>query len=221
MEDKIKSAFENVRMSEACAESILTEMNQRSAPMQYASFGFWRTVSVVATALALVMLIVVGNADVVEAITANFTKPTTPRYYSTKYYSADVKKKEIDILGNIGLFVNVRDGRLYFVANDENIDITDQFSNDVPFEYFFMDQNGFLNYFAIGGEFGGTKESLDDVGYQYHIWYPDLNGDGIYNDGGGGGGRGHYNRETEDYYEWHKTANNNWRAIDFTQRETE
>lgn len=221
MEDNIKSAFESVHMSEDCAEFILTEMNHRSAPVKYASFGFWRTVSVMATALALVMLIVVGNADAVEALTANFTKPTEPRYYSSEYYYVDIKKKDNSLSNALMIAVTVRDGRLYFVANGENIDITDAFSNDEPYEYFFMDDNGFMNYIAIGGEFGGTKESLKNVGYMYHMWYPDLNGDGIYNDGGAGGGRHHWNNETNDYFGWHIIAEETWKSFSHTPRDTE
>ncbi len=221
MEDKIKSAFQDVHMDDACASRIEAEMRNRSVRVKNPSFRLWRTVSVMATALALIMLIVVGNADVVEAFTANFTKPTEPRYYTSKFYHVDVKKGEGHINDVFLMCVSVRDGRLYFVANDENIDVTEAFSDEVPFEYFFIDENGFLNYIALGGQFGGTKESLKKVGYHYYFWYPDLNSDGIYNDGGGGAGLGHWNRETEDYYEWYKIAEETWKAISFTQRETE
>ena len=46
--------------------------------------------------------------------------------------------------------VSFEDGRMFFVVNDEHIDITDQVSETQPFTYCFSDEEGVLHYWVIG-----------------------------------------------------------------------
>lgn len=48
-------------------------------------------------------------------------------------------------------FTEFVDGRVYFTANGENLDITDQFSEEEPFTYIFTDSHLLTHYIAIGG----------------------------------------------------------------------
>ena len=50
-----------------------------------------------------------------------------------------------------GNLVEVRDGRLYFIARSENIDITDLCSTEKVFLYTYSDEYGFLHYIGVGG----------------------------------------------------------------------
>ena len=46
--------------------------------------------------------------------------------------------------------VSFEDGRMYFIVNDEHIDITDQVSETQPYIYQFTDEDGVLHYWIIG-----------------------------------------------------------------------
>ena len=48
-------------------------------------------------------------------------------------------------------FCQVRDGRLYFIANGENIDITDLCSPEKAFVYALADKDGRVAYLVVGG----------------------------------------------------------------------
>lgn len=47
--------------------------------------------------------------------------------------------------------VEVRDGRLYFIMNGEEIDITDQVSNETPYLYDCIGPDGLRHIFLVGG----------------------------------------------------------------------
>ena len=46
--------------------------------------------------------------------------------------------------------VSVENGRMYFIVNDEHIDITDQVSETEPYIYQFTDEEDVLHYWIIG-----------------------------------------------------------------------
>ena len=48
-------------------------------------------------------------------------------------------------------FTEYRDGRVWFVANGEELDITEEFSEEEPFTYIFTDRMFIEHYIAIGG----------------------------------------------------------------------
>lgn len=60
----------------------------------------------------------------------------------------------------------LRDGRLYFIVNGENIDITDIISAGQPFNYDYTDADGNIHYFIVGG-------AIDNIGYAEVIKAPD------------------------------------------------
>ena len=68
-------------------------------------------------------------------------------------------------------FTDCIDGRVYFIANGENIDITDQFSPEKPFTYIYTDRKLITHYIAIGdtpdntGYFEITQKSWDTSMY--------------------------------------------------------
>lgn len=82
-----------------------------------------------------------------------------------------------------------RDGRLYFIANGENIDITDQCSMDTAFIYVTEDNLGYIHYLCVGG----TPENW---GEEEYIWNPAL-GD-RFDAWKGGSGYNTWNYETDD-----------------------
>jgi len=58
-------------------------------------------------------------------------------------------------------FCEVRDGRLYFIANGENLDITDLCSAEKAFVYAVADTDGRVAYLAVGG----TPENYGQYSY--------------------------------------------------------
>lgn len=48
-------------------------------------------------------------------------------------------------------FTEVVDGRVYFTANGEYLDITEKFSEEEPFTYIFTDRHFLIHFIAIGG----------------------------------------------------------------------
>ena len=62
--------------------------------------------------------------------------------------------------------VETRDGRLWFIANGEEIDITDQVSSETPYLHECLDADGQRHLFIIGGEPDaiGWAECMVDAG---------------------------------------------------------
>ena len=46
--------------------------------------------------------------------------------------------------------VEIQDGRMYFIVNDERIDITDSVSETQPYEYSYIDEENVTHYWMIG-----------------------------------------------------------------------
>lgn len=219
MEDRIKAAFDKMHMPERCETAIYDHMEIKKRSAAAGSGRMLRLAASMAAVFVLVMLIVVSNADIVNAIAANFTKPTN---LEGSFYYYDLKKEEcyFSIKSELDL-VRTEDSRIYFTANGENIDITDKISEEDAFVYTFTDHNGILNIFAIGVSGLRSYDNPPYIGYLYYILYPDFNGDGLYNDGGGGCGRGQWDNEKDDYFGWYKIAIQTEKEFRFSQRPVE
>lgn len=110
--------------------------------------------------------------------------------------------------GAVPQWLKETDGRLYFVGNGEEIDITDQISMDEPFTYAYTDTGGIRLHIAVG--------RLDDEPYVsiqqsvgWAVWYRDMNEaeDGMQFTGWiGGTSSGHWNNTADEEYGWHETA---------------
>lgn len=88
----------------------------------------------------------------------------------------------------------VRDGRLYFIANGENIDITDLCSMDMAFIYAMQDKTGIIQYIFVGG----TPENW---GYGCVMYDP------VRDCWHGGDGHNHCGKESNwEAYGWMKDA---------------
>jgi len=84
--------------------------------------------------------------------------------------------------GDIKLPTELRDGRLYFIVNDVDIDITDIVISGQPFNWDYTDSDGNIHYFIVGGEIDniGFAEYIKDAdndwlgGYSHNIITPDM-----------------------------------------------
>ena len=72
--------------------------------------------------------------------------------------------------------VSFENGRMYFIVNDEHIDITDQVSETEPFLYQYTDEEGVLHYWIIGKN--GPESKL--YGYAEYVHPPESEWTGGY-----------------------------------------
>lgn len=94
-------------------------------------------------------------------------------------------------------FTDLVDGRVYFIANGEKLDITGRFSEEEPFTYIFTDRHLLTHYIAIGG----TPENPGWVERVNQSWAM-----GLIAGCGGAGGFNTWNPETDERYGWETRA---------------
>lgn len=176
MEHEIREFFASETMPADCALRIEAAMvqprNHRPLP---------RALSAVAAVLALVLML--GSIPVVRAgaqdIYERFIHTIAPEqadeigtvaedhvvlingFHAT---SGDATGNDLDVWlyeeENVK-FCESRNGRLYFIGNGENLDITDLCSADKAFVYAVADKDGRVGYLAVGG----TPESYGQYCY--------------------------------------------------------
>lgn len=196
MEKKIVEYFGSETMPEDCVhriEATLTEAKpKRARPVLRA---------VAAAAAMLLMILAVGNAETLKVYAEEI--------YEQIIHALDLQEQ--DFIGQVennvfisygGVVVSyrddvnltsikinetipaeVRDGKLYFIANGENIDITDLCSIDTAFIYVVEDATGIQHYIIVGG-------TPDNWGYQIIMKDPSA-ADGDPNGWIGGGSSNH------------------------------
>ena len=190
MSNKIYSAFDEIRMSNTCQDTILKAM-QRNSPHSVRNHLIRVTT---AAACLMATLLILCNPTAVAAlentITATLKKiiqiqeddTTLIRYDSTdgKFYAENVYREDGSLLwghGRNNLLVAPewyveQDNRVYFAGNGEWIDVTDQISLEIPFTYVYTDHGGIIHYIAIGGVYHPDPE-LNNVGYAEWYFDPD------------------------------------------------
>lgn len=166
MEHEIREFFASEIMPADCAERIEAAMvrprNRRPLP---------RALSAIAAVLAMVLML--GSIPAVRAgardIYERFIHTIAPELADEigtieenhvvlingfHAASGDATENDLDVWiyeeENVK-FCEVRDGRLYFIANGEGLDITDLCSAETAFVYAVADKDGRVGYLAVGG----------------------------------------------------------------------
>lgn len=154
--NQVKEVYEQVRMPEKCSRRIERAMQGRQEVI-LSILPFSRRISRPAAALIAALLILMADGTVYAATgegiisrvfsfanNAVFTKETdeegnniSTAAYNTSDATAPAEYKE---------------GRLWFTANGENIDITDQVSESMAYTYRYTDAQGITHYLIVGGE---------------------------------------------------------------------
>lgn len=182
MERKVYEYYDGETMPEDCAQRIEDRMTHRPKPaIQWRRFA-------AAGAAVLVLVLALLNPEAVRVkakevcdLVINALSPEAGPVGQVEedvYISfSGVISAETDeqaeyaakeYLNNQPVHLaEVRDGRLYFIANGENIDITDQCSMDTAFVYITEDNLGYIHYLCVGG----TPENW---GEEEYIWNPAL-----------------------------------------------
>ena len=157
--------MEQLTLSPAAQTAIEAEIGKASARKK-TSGGAWRRVAAAAACLVLVAAciavpVMAGSTDAIDGFVAEMierdgmTEMEEVKHFSSN--TAVVKDKDGHVasfgLGGPADWLEESDGRLYFTANGEHIDITDKISYEEPFIYIYTDEEQIIHYLAVGGIF--------------------------------------------------------------------
>ncbi len=96
------------------------------------------------------------------------------KYTETTDSETGETEKQVRLMtGSLTDPVEIRNDRLYFIVNGEDIDITDQISETEAFEYEFTDEDGYRHYWLVG------KNGPEPGYYGYGEYIKDPDGEWI------------------------------------------
>lgn len=177
MTEKVKNAYDALHMNDACVQAIEDAMARKAAVLKRRQ----RLRYALAACLTLVLLLVLSNPSTV-AKAVNFVKNQVLDIAreagfveAHSVYSADgmtlvsgtdrsggtATAGSYD--GSAPSCLSERDGRLYFLTDEGELDISDSFSEDEPFVYTFY-IGKLIKYVAIGGTYT-PDTNLEGVGW--------------------------------------------------------
>ena len=174
-----RETFSRLRASDQAKEELMN-MTEEGKTGKVRTFKAART-ALIAAALAVGCLVLCAAGWI------GYTSATGAQRYQDGAY-------EVFSALNAESPVEVREGRLWFIADGQEVDITDQISEDTPYIYTVEDGNaGFIDHVIVGG-------TVEDYGYANII--VDLNGepgnDLYYVDGGASWAQGAATAERAD-----------------------
>lgn len=178
---EIETLYDSIHMPQELEHRILT-----SAPQSRHSFR-----PAAALAAALVLVVLVGCTPSVQAAVKDLVTATFPSLDLTieyKTYEDGTQQMQVSVDTESGTFAEVRDGRLFFTGNGEEMDITDQITEETPF-YYTYDQDDYEITLVVG--YDGTIENFGTHEFikQNGQWVT-------------GTGRNYLDMETETAYPW-------------------
>lgn len=231
MENELKEAFAAVHMDDRCAEMIQTKMKihkQAHTPAQK-----MRRIAAAAAACLIVATFAFTNPVIVRGVEealkeiAETVRRTIRRgngvtiveedyvYYNDGYMEIEringnaAPSSTTSVLLEHPSYLKESDGRLYFRANQENMDITELISMEEPFTYIY-DKDGITHYIAVGGIYD-PEIGLDSIGYgewlrnTAEMEEGTANGD-LYAGWLGGRSDNYLDNDTGEYYPWFTAA---------------
>ena len=212
MERNIYDFFDDQTMSADCAQRIEAALKTQSVSNRRIGVRLCRAVIAAAILVCLSILTVCGATTVQEGKSQVLeTLHLGPRSVYKRLFGLETRsraeieaqetenkaweKRQMQALQTPDPLAEVRDGRLYFIACGENIDITDLCSPEKVFLYTYTDDQGFLHYIGIGGtpKNWGNSEVIFDP----------LNPNSPSGGWSGGGGHGHWDNEADKPYGWY------------------
>lgn len=193
MDRKVKDAFDPVKMPDACIQRIENAIDERRREENRSDPIKWKRALSAAAALVLVIIAVLNIPVVAKSLelAALAISDALEVFFSDYVMVSDghqeIVEFRVDQDGNIietvvdsfrvfpEWMIEV-DGRLYFVAHEEYIDITDSFTKDKPFTYVYDDlKSGGKYCYAVGGAFDPEKHIADSA-MGWFEWFIDESG---------------------------------------------
>ena len=190
MKAQVHDMFAQITMPEEMEGKIRTAMVQ---PRRRSSMSVWRGFATAAAVLALVFLVSPRARAAMENWVVKYFFPGSD---ITIYEMTD---ENGDVVGIAGVdtgappFARLVNGRLYFLGNNEKIDITDMITEERPYFYTYVDDYGLTHAMVVG--YSGT---IENYGIYEFIW-EDAGGE---QDWVTGTGRNFMSNETGTRYPW-------------------
>lgn len=189
MKDQIRDMFEQTTMPRDAEMRIRAAMDRRQPAKSR-----WKPAVTAAAVLAMLLLISPQARAAVEGWVMKYVFSGSDL---TIYQQTDPQGNVTGIMATVDTeapaFAQVVDGRLYFLGNGENLDITDEIAEDNPFFYTYVDNYGLTHAMAVG-----YSGSIENYGIYEFIW-EDVDGQ---RDWVTGSGRNFLSSETETRYPW-------------------
>ena len=214
-----QNTFDPIVMSPQCQQRIedaIQSAAKRPAPVLH--------LRLVAIAACLVLMLaavfnpftVAAAERAIQSLVDLLKQPGAQVTYESPdgMLNIDLRVEDGDVISDPGphyltgapYYLNEADGRLYFVANMEHIDITELISEEIPFTYIYMDTDGFTHYIAVGGSYSPDPDT-SNVGYGEWISYVENSEQTKYGKGWMGGYADHYwDPETGEDRKWLQVA---------------
>lgn len=181
MNTKLVEAFRTIHMPQDCIQKIEEDLIRHNKSHSRCR----RAYRPVAVSLCLIILLLCFSPTAVRALEAMFCSLSAGTAYVDKsfYYYNDGKhileghhkwesvceaaaaSSSASILS-----ASLKEGKLYFTANEEKIDISQQISYEIPFTYIYTDQANITHYIAVGGDYS-AETGLKYVGILEFLQY--------------------------------------------------
>lgn len=216
MEQRLTEAFDALHMEERCMETIEAAMNTKSENRSFTR-PTWRRFAAVAACLVLVAACITVPAmarstNIFEDFLAKMIDDSEfDEIEEVKHLSSNhvVVKDKDGSTGSFSVagpadFLEESDGRLYFTANGEHIDITDKISYEEPFIYIYTDEEQIIHYIAVGGVYDPDPAKTDHGWCEYFQNAPGTEPfNPLAEDGWiAGGGQNEIDCDAEKQYPW-------------------
>lgn len=191
MKEQVKAMFEQVTMPQETAQKIRSAMDDAGRRKQK---PVCRSLATAAAVLALVLVLSPQARAAVEGWVVKYFFPESDL---TIYEQTDAGGNVVGIAGVVDTeappFARMVNGRLYFLGNNEKIDITDEITEEQPYFYTYVDDYGLTHAMAVG--YSGSIEN-------YGIYEFICEEAGGTRDWVTGTGRNFLSPETETRYPW-------------------
>lgn len=191
MKEQVRDMFSEITMPKETEQKILAAVSRRRKKPQT---PFVRSIATLAAVLALVILVSPTARAAVENWVVKYFFPGSDL---TIYEQTDKSGNVTGVVGVVDTeappFARMVNGRLYFLGNNEKIDITEEITEEKPYFYTYVDDYGLTHAMAVG--YSGT---IENYGIYEFIW-EETGGE---QDWVTGTGRNFLSNETQTRYPW-------------------
>lgn len=215
MKQEYKNMMEQLALSPS-AQSAIEEGIKETSAKRKPSHGAWRRFATAAACLVLVAAciavpVMAASTDIFDEFLAKMIEDIELEIEEVKNLGSNIVavKDEDGHTGTMSVagpadFLEESDGRLYFTANGEHIDITDKISYEEPFIYIYTDEEQIIHYIAVGGVYNPDPTRIDHGWLEYFQNAPGTEPFDSHSEDGwiGGHGHNHINVDTETEYPW-------------------
>ena len=191
MKEQVKAMFEQVTMPQETAQKIRSAMDDAGRKKRK---PVCRSLATAAAVLALVLFISPQARAVFDNWVVKYFWPDSDiTIYEEINEEGAVEATVAVVDTEAPPFARMVNGRLYFLGNNEKIDITDEITEEQPYYYTYVDDYGLTHAMAVG--FSG---SIENYGIYEFIW-KEADGERNWT---AGTGRNFLSAETETRYPW-------------------